>query len=64
LTQTACLKSAAAKNGFEFLRQSQNETCESNMVLYLLFGSATQRFALPALGWAAGRRPTGKRIRR
>jgi len=34
------------------------------MVLHLLFGSATQRFALPALGRAAERRPTGKMLRR
>jgi hypothetical protein len=30
---------------------------------YILQGTA-QRFALPALGWAAGRRPTGKILRR
>jgi len=34
------------------------------MVLHLLFGAASQRFALPALGRAAGRRPTGKMLRR
>ena len=50
LTKTAYLKSATAKNGFEFLSQSQNETCESNMVLHLLFGAASQRLALAAWG--------------
>ena len=34
------------------------------MVLHLLFGTASQRFALPALGRAAERRPTGKMLRR
>jgi len=34
------------------------------MVLHLLFGAASQRFALPALGRAAERRPTGKMLRR
>jgi len=31
---------------------------------YLLLASAAQRFALPALGRAAERRPIGKRLRR
>jgi len=30
------------KNGFEFLSQSQKETCESKTVLVLLFGAASQ----------------------
>jgi hypothetical protein len=34
------------------------------MVLYLLFGSAPQRFALPALGRGRRSRPTRKRLRR
>ena len=34
------------------------------MTLRILSGEAAQRFALPALGRAAERRPTGKRIRR
>jgi hypothetical protein len=34
------------------------------MVLHLLFGTASQRFALPALGRGRRSRPTGKMIRR
>jgi len=32
--------------------------------IYTLSSASAQRFALPALGRAAGRRPTGKMIRR
>ncbi len=33
-------------------------------VIFIILEGSTQRFALPALGRAAGRRPTGKMLRR
>jgi hypothetical protein len=35
-----------------------------SILLFLILHEASQRFALPALGRAAGRRPTGKMLRR
>ena len=49
---------------FQTRSQSQNKTCASKTVLHLLFGSACQRFALPALGRGRRSRPTRKMIRR
>ena len=64
LTKTAYLKNTTAKKVLNFYANHKSKPCESDMVLHLLFGAASQRFALPALGRAAERRPTGKMLRR
>jgi len=43
-------KTPPLKIDLNFWANYRNETCESNMVLHLLFGTASQRIALPACG--------------
>jgi len=64
LTKTAYLKSATAKKRFEFLSQLSKRNLRIKDGFVLLFGSAPQRFALPALGRGRRSRPTRKRLRR